>query len=256
MNDLNQNFYDSLSFEYHLIATNWDKSVRDQGKILNDLFTRFKLVGPQRVLDCSCGIGTQAIGLALMGHQVKATDLSEKSVERAKQEANRFGVQMEFGKADFRSLAKEVQGSFEILISFDNSIPHLLTESDLELAASNMIQKLLPKGTIFISTRDYDQIILEKPTGMLPRKIIDENGERIYLQTWDWLPSSNIYDLELFILARNSHGWKTSSYKTKYRAWQRLEMKSIFEKAGFSNIQWLMPAESGYYQQIMVAHRA
>ncbi len=23
-------------------------------------------------------------------------------------------------------------------------------------------------------------------TGMPPRKIIDEHGERVYLQTWDW----------------------------------------------------------------------
>ena len=32
--------------------------------------------GPKVVLDCACGIGTQAIGLAACGHRVVATDLS------------------------------------------------------------------------------------------------------------------------------------------------------------------------------------
>lgn len=35
-----------------------------------------------KLLDCSCGIGTQAIGLALVVYNVTATDLSEKAIKR------------------------------------------------------------------------------------------------------------------------------------------------------------------------------
>ena len=43
------------------------------------------LIGQDRaeVLDCSCGIGTQAIGLALRGHRVTGTDLSFRAAARA-----------------------------------------------------------------------------------------------------------------------------------------------------------------------------
>jgi hypothetical protein len=56
-------FYDELADDYHLIYSDWDASIRRQGDDLD------ALIGQDRaaVLDCSCGIGTQAIGLALRG---------------------------------------------------------------------------------------------------------------------------------------------------------------------------------------------
>ncbi|MFD9728519.1 class I SAM-dependent methyltransferase, partial [Streptomyces sp. NPDC059072] len=62
-------FYDELADDYHLIYSDWEASIRRQGDALD------ALVGQDRaaVLDCSCGIGTQAIGLALRGHRVTGT---------------------------------------------------------------------------------------------------------------------------------------------------------------------------------------
>ena len=56
-------------------------SVRRQGEALDKLIRSELGDAPQAVLDCSCGIGTQAIGLALRGHDVLATDLSPASVD-------------------------------------------------------------------------------------------------------------------------------------------------------------------------------
>src|SRR3712207_158581 len=105
-----EDFYDRFAGEYHLIFANWDEQVRDQGKVLDSLLR--SETGQQRlsILDCSCGIGTQSIGLALRGHRLTATDLSSRSVERARREAKRFGVEIAFGTADFRSLEGEVEG--------------------------------------------------------------------------------------------------------------------------------------------------
>ncbi len=56
-------FYDELADDYHLIYSDWDASIRRQGDALD------ALIGQDRaaVLDCSCGIGTQAIGLSCAG---------------------------------------------------------------------------------------------------------------------------------------------------------------------------------------------
>ena len=64
------------------------------------------------MLDCSCGIGTQAIGLALRGHDVLATDLSPGAVERAAREAAAMGTHLAIGVADFTRLAEQVEGTF------------------------------------------------------------------------------------------------------------------------------------------------
>ncbi len=65
-------FYDEMADGYHLIYSDWDASMRRHGNALD------ALIGDDRVevLDCSCGIGTQAIGLAMRGYRVTGTDLS------------------------------------------------------------------------------------------------------------------------------------------------------------------------------------
>jgi 2-polyprenyl-3-methyl-5-hydroxy-6-metoxy-1,4-benzoquinol methylase len=111
-----------------------------QGKILNDfILSKFEVKSPKPIslLDCSCGIGTQAIVLAKQGFKVTATDLSSKSVLRAKKEASTFQVEINFGISDMRSLAQNVSGNFDVVLSADNAIPHLLTDEDLLTAAHN-----------------------------------------------------------------------------------------------------------------------
>ncbi|MFC2042124.1 class I SAM-dependent methyltransferase, partial [Chloroflexota bacterium] len=130
-----QRFYDQLSSEYHLIFADWRKSVRWHGDVLDKIIREKAGITHRTVLDCSCGIGTQAIGLALRGYKVHGTDNSPEAIERARKEASSFGVTASFGVADLRALDREVNGSFDIGISCDNSLPHLLTVDDLFMAA-------------------------------------------------------------------------------------------------------------------------
>jgi SAM-dependent methyltransferase len=159
-------FYDGLAAEYHLLFADWDASVRRQGEILDRLIGgQLAQQEPKRVLDCSCGIGTQAIGLALRGHRVHGTDLSPAAVERAQREAARLGATLTTEVADLRDLgALDVRdGTFDVVLSCDNAVPHLLTDEDLSRAAAGMYAKLRPDGLLVVSMRDYDQIIAEKP---------------------------------------------------------------------------------------------
>jgi glycine/sarcosine N-methyltransferase len=178
-------FYDGLADSYHLIGANWDEMVRTQGQILDKLIRGILPSRPIKILDCSCGIGTQAIGLALQGHEVRATDLSPKAIARAELEAARLGAAVSFGIADFRRL-ENVAGRYDVVISCDNSLPHLLTEDALLLALKNIRSKSKAEGMVLFSVRDYDKILETKPTGMLPRTFEDKDGKRIYFQTWDW----------------------------------------------------------------------
>lgn len=248
-----ESFYDQLSEQYHLIATDWDEAIRKQGETLHQILQRYVSKSPLEVLDCSCGIGTQALGLAMKGHQVFASDLSSKAVDRARTEAHKRGLQMQFDVADFRELGSQIPGEFDAIISCDNSIPHLLSEKDLDTAFENIRAKLRREGALLISIRDYDAIQKERPTGMPPRKINDEHGTRIYMQTWDWNEIGNAYELELFLMQKKPSGWETQSYTTHYRAWQRAEISAALHKSGFRNTRWLMPNESNYYQPLIIA---
>ena len=72
-----------ISAQYHLLFADWDEAVARQGRVVDGLIDKLLGLGPKRVLDAACGIGTQAIGFAQRGHQVTGTDLSSAAVARA-----------------------------------------------------------------------------------------------------------------------------------------------------------------------------
>lgn len=193
-------FYDLLSTDYHSMYADWRSEVLRQGKILDALIRRHLGERQVSVLDCTCGIGTQAIGLATCGYNVYATDLSAVAVKRARKEAESFGVDIPFAVADIRFLDSVVTNTFDVVLSCDNSISHLMDDADLLKAVGQIRGRLKQDGVFLATIRDYDQVIRERQasagnatplpgsagagalTGMqptLPRVFQDPQGQRI-----------------------------------------------------------------------------
>lgn len=247
-----RDFYDHLASDYHLIYADWPNAVRRQGAVLDRLIRSELGPGPARVLDCACGIGTQAIGLAFRGHDVVATDISERSVERARAEADRFGVKIDFGTADLRDLSA-VGEDFDVVIACDNALPHLVDEGDLARAAAQMRERLRPGGTLVASIRDYDAAAERRPRATMPE--VFEDGSRVVFQTWDWAPDGRTYVLNLFIARGGEAGWGLQHHATTYRALRRADLARVLADAGFGSIRWHTLAETGFFQQIVTARR-
>lgn len=248
-------FYDELSEEYHLIFKDWDKSVKWHAQVIDKLIQGHfsKSREETSLLDCSCGIGTQAIGLALLGYGVHGTDLSPKAVERAQREARRLKADMTFGTADFRTLDKQVDGLFDVVITCDNSLPHLIEKPDLLRTAQNINRKLKAGGFFLASIRDYDQIVIDRPKFMSSNIYDNEQERRIVFQIWDWQDSSDVYIVNQFVVKGYEDKWETSKRSTLYRAISKQELKNVFEEIGFVDVTWHMPDQTGYYQPIITA---
>lgn len=246
-------FYDRQSSNYDRIFGDWKASVKRQGVIIGNLIGLPQPREHISVLDCSCGIGTQAIGLAQQGFKVYATDISAQEIARAREEARAANVEVTFGVADFRTLDTQVPGAFDVVLSFDNSLPHLLTDADLSQSLAAMRSKLNHKGRLFISIRDYDSLLDEKPSATLPQVTKTSDGKRIYFQVWEWHADSPIYTTNLFILSENDGRWDVSEATTAYRALRREELSGLLIESGFRNVAWKMPDQSGYYQPIVSA---
>ena len=248
-------FYDNLAPNYHLIFKDFKKAVLLENRALNKVIRKYH---PSRerlsLLDCSCGIGTQVLGLARYNYQIHATDLSPKAVKEVRKRAKHFGASLTFGVADFRKLSRQVKGQFDVVITCDNALPHLLTEGDILSGLRNIRSKLKPGGLCLVGIRDYDPILKVRPTSpRIPALHKSSLGERIYFQVWDWKKGSNIYKVNLFLLRQSKGEWKTQCHKTYYRAISRAELTGLLKKAGFSGIRWLMPKETGYIQPLAMA---
>jgi 2-polyprenyl-3-methyl-5-hydroxy-6-metoxy-1,4-benzoquinol methylase len=244
-------FYDPLADHYHLIFEDWNKTIERQAGILNPLLVAHLQRSPLKILDCACGIGTQALGLAALGHQVVASDLSPAAVNRARSEAEKRGLEIAFHVSDMCALTEVSEGGFDVVAALDNALPHL-TVDQLSRAVAAMRSKLKANGLFIASIRDYDALILQKTTMQEPVFYGAEGNRRIVHQVWDWT-SNTTYILHLFITVQSGQTWTTHHFVSEYRCLLREELSQSLQSAGFQEIQWLGPAESGFYQPLVLA---
>jgi SAM-dependent methyltransferase len=253
-------FYEELADYYHLIYEDWDRSIKRQAETLNRLLASELGGNPLKILDCSCGIGTQSIGLAQLGHHVVASDLSQAAVHRAANEAHQRNLPIQFFVSDMTSLKDIEQNNFDAVIAIDNALPHI-DRSHLGQAAAAIKSKLRPNGLFIASIRDYDALIVERPTSQPPAFWGKPGSRRIVHQIWDWTDGTDTdpqkndpsYRLHLYITVESPQGWKAHHFVSRYRWLLREELSSVLRDAGFNEIRWLMPAESGFYQPLVLA---
>jgi SAM-dependent methyltransferase len=251
MSDTTLNFYDPMAPWYHLIFDDWGSAIERQAKVLNPLISSRLSPGPLNVLDCACGIGTQAIGFARHGHRVTASDLSANAVARAKYESEARGLTITFHIDDMTSLAAVMATSFDVVAALDNALPHLSPEK-LQQAVRAMGTKLRAGGLLLASTRDYDALIRERPTVQGPTFFGASQARRIVHQVWDWIDDER-YAVHHYITVQSLEGWASHHFASVYRCVLRAELTAALEAEGFHNIEWLMPAESNYFQPLVVA---
>ena len=254
MSESVERFYDDLAADYHHVYADWESGIERQASVLDQLIQCESSASASIVLDCSCGIGTQAIGLAQRGYKVFASDLSPKAVARAESEAAKRGLNVRFAVADIRELECAFDQQFDVVISCDNSLPHLLTDEDLTLALRNIRHVLTDKGLFVASIRDYDRLLAERPSYVVMNPGGTHEEEVIVFQIWDWSKESDTYLLRLFIMNQVASDWRVKEIRTRYRAMRRNELTAALESAGFAKVTWHGPEQSGYFQPVVTAH--
>lgn len=250
------NFYDSMAAQYHTLFVDWDASVHRQGSELHTFLGGLGVGKSAQILDCACGIGTQAIALATQGYQVTGTDLSAGEIERAKENVQRFELDHmpTFAVADLLQTPENPQ-QFDVVLAYDNVIAHFPDEATLTKALSTMQAQCKAGGLITISVRPYDELRQNPPkySGITIRD--SEQGRNLVFQTWDWSDDLSYYDMEMFYMERSGEAWRTTSHKSRLRAWTKNEILSVFEQVGLQAVTWYLPDQSGFYQPVVTARK-
>ncbi|MFK7844375.1 MAG: class I SAM-dependent methyltransferase [Rhodothermales bacterium] len=245
-------FYNQLAPFYHLIFQDWDRSIQRQGEQLSTLIET-EWPGSKNVLDVSCGIGTQAIALALQGYSVAGSDLSINAINRAKEEAANRGVDIAFSVCDMRDVHAHHGTGFDVVLSADNSIPHLLSDDELFVAISQMHGCLSIGGGCVITVRDY--VAEDRGRNLVkPYGVRIENGRRyLVFQVWDF--EGDFYDLTFFFIEEDLSTLEVISHtmRTRYYAVSTSRLCALMEQAGFRNVRRI---DGVFYQPVLVGTRA
>ena len=247
-----QTFYDDMAGQYDKLFSDWAAATREQAVILDRIFKDSGFDRSSHILDCACGIGTQAIGLATLGYPVTASDISDGELAEARQRAEKSGVRIRFEHADFCTLSEAFSEQFDIVIAMDNALPHMLTAEALGKAAGSIIGQLRPGGIFVASIRDYDSLLTSRPPYSPPYIHKTDNGQRISFQTWAW--ENENYRLTQYII-EDEESLRVSKFDCEYRATRREELTKLLVAGGCREAIWKFPEETGFYQPIVVARR-
>lgn len=250
--DIIQTFYNNLATQYDKLFLDWSAETHEQALILNKLFSDNGFDKNAQVLDCACGIGTQAIGLAALGYNVTASDISDAELAQARERAAKNNVDIRFENADFRALSQTFSERFDIVIAMDNALPHMLSKADLGLAVNSIVDRIGKNGIFVASIRDYDTLLNDKPPYSPPYIHKTENGQRVSFQTWHW--TDDHYKLIQYIID-DDNALQISKFECEYRATRREELTALLLSSGCGKVVWKFPEETGFYQPIVIAKK-
>ena len=247
-----QTFYDNLASQYDKLFFDWQTTTQEQATLLDKLFTTNGFDKNANILDCACGIGTQAIGLAAIGYNVIGSDISHGEIAEAKDRAAKNNVTIHFKHADFRILSNAFSKQFDIVIAMDNALPHMLTSNDLKTAIQSITNQITNGGMFVASIRDYDALLMNRPPYSPPYIHKTAKGQRVSFQTWHW--NGDNYKLIQYIID-DEDSLEISKFECEYRATRRDEITKLLTENGCSNVVWMFPEETGFYQPIVVAKK-
>lgn len=241
-------FYAGLSPFYHLIYPDWEESMRRQAGHLNSVIRDVWGDNCRSVLDASCGIGTQALGLAALGYEVTGSDLSPEEIDRAKKEAAARSLVIDFHVCDMRHVFDHFAKQFDLVISCDNSVPHLLTDDEIRKALQQFLRCTRPGGGCLITLRDYAKEDLTKRQ-IKPYGFRDHNGKGWSLsQVWE--PSGKCYDVSMYLVEdQGGAESRTHVFRTRYYPVPIARIVELMREVGFQGVERL---DGRFFQPMIV----
>lgn len=227
-------FYDAIAEYYPYFYKDWETQLEREGLALRAIFRNKGVV---RVLDASCGAGTQAVALANLGFEVVACDPSPGMLKKAMLTAEQYGVEdnIEFHRVDFLSLPKVVEGPFDAIVTKGNALPHLLTDDEIESTLLTFNELLRPGGMLVIGMRDFGPFMEDRPR-FLPGFINeDENdAEFITFDVWEWEDGPPVIATQnLYIVKGKGDDYSAIKRQVTYRPLSTDEVKVVLLELGY-----------------------
>ncbi len=162
-----------------------------------------------RVLDCSCGTGHLAVGLAGLGMQVVATDASAAMVRRTVQLAEETGASLRTARAEWGELTDHLRGpSFDMVFCVGNSLHHAEGASGRLAALESMSRLLRPGGRLILTSRTWELVRGAGSRLDIRDQLVRRNGrDALVIYRWEIAPHwEQEHHIEIAVAQVNADG--------------------------------------------------
>jgi SAM-dependent methyltransferase len=135
-----------------------------------------------RVLDCAAGTGTLAVGLALRGFTVVASDASPEMVERTRALAAERGVALH---AEARRWEDLRGGPYDAVLCVGNSLAHAAARKGRRAALTGMRRVLRPGGRLLVTSRNWERLRADRPGLEVGERLVErDGGVAVVVRSW------------------------------------------------------------------------
>ena len=155
--------YDTLADVYDWLVP--EALLEPEGSVAAFEMVVGELPAGARVLDCACGAGQLAVGLALRGFDVSASDASAEMVARTRALATARGVEV---PAVVRRWEELRGGPYDAVFCVGNSLTHAAGSAGRRAALAAMRGVLCDGGLLAVTSRTWER----------PRRDGEEHVER------------------------------------------------------------------------------
>lgn len=247
-----ETYYNHLAPYYKHLFLDWNASVERQATVLDGVIREFFGAAAKRILDAACGIGTQSLGLAQLGYEVTASDISEIEIEYAKAEAAQRGLAITFGVADMRRLREHYAQPFDLVIACDNAVPHLLSDAEILQAFEQFFHCTTKEGGCMISVRDY-AAIERGGKKLMPRHAHQTHeGHLLVFDLWEF--EGEFYNFTTYLVEDNGEAIAQTHVIRggRYYCVSIAQLEELLKQAGFARVEVL---RERYYQPVLVGRK-
>jgi SAM-dependent methyltransferase len=139
-----------------------------------------------RILDCAAGTGQLAVGLALRGFEVVATDASGAMVERTRRLAGEHGAELRAVTSSWEQLAEAGwAGTFDAVFCVGNSLTHAAGREARRAALRAMAGALRVDGLLAVTSRNWEQIRERGSCLNVGEQLVERGGRRgLVIYAW------------------------------------------------------------------------
>lgn len=243
-------FYDAIADFYPMFYKDWDVQLEREGLTLRSIFRN---KGVESVLDVACGPGTQSVPLAKLGFNVTGLDPSPRLLDKARQTADEQGVCVSWVKGEFSNLLDKVDGPFDAIVCKGNSLPHLLTDEEIELTIGTFYELLRPGGLLVVGLRDFEMMLSHRPR-FLPgfAHNDDADTEFITFDIWEWDDGPPVIATQnLYMVRGRDNDYQTIKRTVQFRPLSTDELKVVLLEQNFDDIE----QSSDRWEQLITARK-
>ena len=235
--------YDTIAAVYEFLVP--DALLSPRGSA--DAFAQYVAPGA-RVLDCACGTGTLAVGLALRGHEVVATDASAAMVARTQRLADANGVRLDASVCRWEELASRGfrDAGFDVVFCVGNSLPHAVGRAGRRAALHAMAGCLRDGGRLVVTSRTWEEVRAAGSRLQVGEHLVERAGRRglpVYAWTipagWD---EPHSFDVAVVLIDRDG---TVQTHRERFEFWpfREDELREDLRDAGLEPEGGGVPAD-------------